>query len=122
MAAHWTDAFRIRLDSPRDPVDSLSGGNQQKVLLARWLAREAKVLILGGPTVGVDVGAKTDIHRKLAELAADGVGVLVISDDLAEIAAIADRVLVMHRGRLVDELSGRGLDESALSARLGALR
>ena len=122
VTARWVDRFRIRLDSTRDPVDSLSGGNQQKVLLARWLARDAEVLILGGPTVGVDIGSKSDIHDKLKELASEGLAILVISDDLAELAALANRILVMHRGRLVDELVDESLDDRVLVARLGELR
>lgn len=103
------------------PVMQLSGGNQQRVVIGRWLLRDPRLLILNGPTVGVDVGSKAGIHRTIRELArARGLGVLMISDDLPELAANCNRILVMHRGALVDEMAG-GLDEAVLGDRLKAL-
>jgi simple sugar transport system ATP-binding protein len=117
----WMTALSIAVPSPAVPVQSLSGGNQQKVVLAKWLAGKAGILILNGPTVGVDVGAKAEIHGKLMELAHKGMGIIVISDDLPELASLCRRVLVMHRGRIVDELAMTEADESALASRLSAL-
>jgi ribose transport system ATP-binding protein len=96
----------IRVASPRVNVGSLSGGNQQKVLLARLLELAPKVLILDEPTRGVDIGAKSEIYRLIDELARRGVAVLVISSELAEVVGICDRVLVMREGRLVGEVGG----------------
>ena len=83
---------------------NLSGGNQQKVVLGRWLARRPKVLILDEPTRGVDVGAKAEIYRLIAELAAEGIALLVISSEMPELLGLADRILVMAGGRAVAEM------------------
>jgi len=103
-----TDRFirtlQLRPPNPELPVASLSGGNQQKVVLSKWLAVDPKVLILDEPTQGVDVGAKAEIHRLMDELVQKGIGILMISSDLPEVLGMADRLLVMHRGRLVGEL------------------
>jgi ribose transport system ATP-binding protein len=96
----------IRVASPRVNVGSLSGGNQQKVLLARLLEVEPRVLILDEPTRGVDIGAKSEIYRLIDELARRGVAVLVISSELPEVVGICDRVLVMREGRLAGEVGG----------------
>ncbi len=94
----------------------MSGGNQQKVVLARWLARRPKVLILDEPTRGVDVGAKAEIYRLIRQIAADGVAVLVISSELPEVLGLSDRVLVMREGRLVGELDGAQAQEHEVIA------
>ncbi len=117
----WMATLSIAAPSMALPVRSLSGGNQQKVVLARWLMGRAGILILNGPTVGVDVGAKAEIHGTLMELARNGMGIIVISDDLAELACLCRRVLIMHRGRIVDELTMTDASESALAARLREL-
>jgi len=88
---------------PSNPVKSLSGGNQQKVVILKWLAANPRILILNAPTVGVDVGAKSEIHRIIKDLAKSGMGVIVISDDIPEIMQICSRVLIMKDGRLVGE-------------------
>ncbi len=98
--------FRVRASSPVVQVGSLSGGNQQKVLLARLLETGPKVLILDEPTRGVDVGAKSEIYRIIDELAKSGLGVLLISSDLPEIVGICDRVLVMREGLIAGEVGG----------------
>jgi simple sugar transport system ATP-binding protein len=116
----WVEELRIATPSPDLPVQSLSGGNQQRVVLARWLATRPDILILNGPTVGVDVGSKAAIHELIRSLARDGLSVLVISDDLTEIVQTCDRVLVMKRGRITDRLVNEGLDENDLARRLVA--
>jgi simple sugar transport system ATP-binding protein len=113
--------LRIQAPSARLPVASLSGGNQQKVVLGRWLATQAKVLILNGPTVGIDIGAKFDVHEKIRKLARQGMAVLLISDDLPELVEVCRRILVMHRGRIVKELPTTGCDEDTLASELGRL-
>ena len=100
------------------PVSSLSGGNQQRVVLGRWLARSPRILLLNGPTVGVDVGSKADIHAIIAKLAADGMGVIVISDDIPELLAACDRILVMQSGRVTEDIPRSAAEENALAARL----
>ena len=101
------------------PVSTLSGGNQQRVVIGRWLMTDAKLLILNGPTVGVDVGSKEQIHSIIHELTRDkGLAVIMISDDIPELAANCNRVLTMADGRLTGELSGDSLTEDALDTAL----
>jgi ABC-type sugar transport system ATPase subunit len=106
VATHYLRELTIRAPSVNVSVDSLSGGNQQKVLLAMWLATDPKVLIVDEPTKGIDVGAKDEIHHILLDLARSGTGILLISSDQAEIHRLANRVLVMRRGRIITELPG----------------
>jgi rhamnose transport system ATP-binding protein len=89
----------------RNAVATLSGGNQQKVVLGKWLARRPDLLIIDEPTRGIDVGTKAEVHRILDELVADGMAVLMISSELPEVLGMADRVLVIHEGRLTAEFS-----------------
>ena len=121
VVRRWMATLSIAAPSAAWPVQSLSGGNQQKVVLAKWLATKARILILNGPTVGVDVGAKAEIHAKLADLARGGMGMIVISDDLPELESLCDRVLVMHRGRIVDELVPTEAAKGTLATHLSAL-
>ena len=99
------EQLRIKATSPAQVVRSLSGGNQQKVVLAKWLAAEPRILILDEPTRGVDVGTKADVHRTISHLATQGLTILLISSELPEVLGMSDRVLVMREGRLVAELS-----------------
>jgi ABC-type sugar transport system ATPase subunit len=116
LAQRFIDAMRIRTPSSEQKVINLSGGNQQKVVLSRWLALEPKVLIVDEPTRGVDVGAKAEIHRLIAELAAGGVAIVVISSELPEVLAISDRILVMREGRLAGELPRAGATQESIMA------
>jgi L-arabinose transport system ATP-binding protein len=104
VAQRYTAALRIRTPDIEQVVSSLSGGNQQKVVLARWLARRPRVLILDEPTRGVDVGAKAEIYGVINQLTADGIAVIVISSELPEILGLSDRIVVMQRGRVTGEL------------------
>jgi ABC-type sugar transport system ATPase subunit len=103
-ARQYSAAMSIRAPSLRAPVRTLSGGNQQKVQIAKWLAPGKQVLVIESPTHGVDVGAKAEIHRLLRQFAAEGGAVLVASTDIPEVLSIADRVAVFNRGRLVREI------------------
>jgi rhamnose transport system ATP-binding protein len=107
----YLGGLRLRAGSWEQPVSSLSGGNQQKVLLARWLATKAKVLMFDEPTKGVDVGAKAEIYKVIGDLAAEGLGVVVVSSYLPEILGLADRVLVMREGTVAGELPAAGATE-----------
>lgn len=98
------DSMGIRVSSPLIRVGNLSGGNQQKVLLARWLERKGKVFLLDEPTRGVDVGAKEEIYLLLRKLAAEGNAILLISSELPEVLALSDRILVMHEGQIKGEI------------------
>ena len=113
-AERWTSRLQLKAGSLSDAVNTLSGGNQQKVVLAKWLATGPSVLIVDEPTRGIDVGAKAEVHRTLAELAASGLAVLMISSDLPEVLGMADRVLVMREGELVGELDRAGASEEAV--------
>ncbi|WP_329315570.1 sugar ABC transporter ATP-binding protein [Streptomyces sp. NBC_01278] len=116
LARKYTGLLRVRTPSVEREVRTLSGGNQQKVVLARWLARRPKVLILDEPTRGIDVGAKAEIHRIIADLAEAGVALLVISSELPEVLGLADRVLVMQGGRITGELDRAEATEEAVLA------
>lgn len=106
----------IRMASPEQPIEGLSGGNQQKVILARWLARDPKVLIVDEPTRGVDVGAKAEVHQILVQLAARGIAVMVISSELPEVLAVSDRIVTMRRGRITGEMPAGEANEEKLMA------
>jgi ABC-type sugar transport system ATPase subunit len=97
-------ALRVRTPSLEQQVINLSGGNQQKVVIAKWLALEPRVLILDEPTRGIDIGAKAEVHHLMSELAAQGVAILMISSELPEILGMSDRILVMRQGRIAGEL------------------
>ena len=92
--------LRVRTPDLQEPVLNLSGGNQQKVLIARWLMTRPRILILDEPTRGIDVGAKAEIHKLISELAGQGVAVMMISSELPEVLGMSDRILVMHEGRM----------------------
>ena len=120
LIADLMEALDIRPRNPALRVSALSGGNQQKVILAKWLAREVGVLLLDEPTQGVDVAAKAQIHQHLRVFAAKGGGVLVSSSDMAEIQRICDGVLALRQGRITARLERRdGLDDTRLNAAIG---
>jgi rhamnose transport system ATP-binding protein len=119
-AVDWAVRLQVKYARLADVVGTLSGGNQQKVVLAKWLATGPRVLIVDEPTRGIDVGTKAEVHRLLSQLAADGVAVLMISSDLPEVLGMADRVLVMHEGRLVAEIPrAEATEESVMAAATG---
>jgi ribose transport system ATP-binding protein len=116
----WHDKLSIRSrNDPRQTMGTLSGGNQQKVLLARWLERSSRVLVLIEPTRGVDVGARQDIYRALRTLTAEGVAVLISTSDYEEAVQVADRVYVMVKGTVVDDLTGDSVTTTRLLAAAG---
>jgi rhamnose transport system ATP-binding protein len=119
-AQAWTQRLFVKANALADPVSTLSGGNQQKVVLAKWLATSPRVLLVDEPTRGIDVGTKAEVHHLLADLAAQGVAVLMVSSELPEVLGMADRVLVMHEGRLVTTMPrAEATEESVMFAATG---
>jgi ABC-type sugar transport system ATPase subunit len=106
----------IKTDGPGQAVATLSGGNQQKVVIGKWLATEVEVLLLSDPTKGVDIHARSEIYATLGDLAARGSAVLVFASDVQELLAHCDRILVMYEGRVVDELAGAAMSEDRVMA------
>ena len=110
------------MDQLQDPGDrastssrsALSGGNQQKVVLGKWLAAEPRVLILDEPTRGIDIGAKVEVHRIISELAASGLAIILISSDLPEVLAMSDRILVLHEGAVTAEIARADATEESV--------
>jgi rhamnose transport system ATP-binding protein len=120
LTRRFMEQLRIKASSPSQVVQSLSGGNQQKVVLSKWLAAEPRILIMDEPTHGVDVGTKADVHRTISRLAAQGLTILLISSELPEVLGMSDRILVMREGRLVAELSREeATQESVIAAAAG---
>jgi ribose transport system ATP-binding protein len=114
LAAAMIGSLRIKTPSAEQPVQFLSGGNQQKVVLGKWLAMKPKVLLLDEPTRGIDVGAKHEIYRLMEDLSREGVAILFVSSELEEILGLSDRALVLHEGRITGELPRNALSEEAV--------
>jgi rhamnose transport system ATP-binding protein len=120
FARKWSDRLQVKYGNLRDAASQLSGGNQQKLVLGKWLSREPSVLIVDEPTRGIDVGTKREVHGLLSSLADDGVAVLVISSELPEVLVVADRVLVMREGRIVTEIArDQATEERIIAAATG---
>jgi rhamnose transport system ATP-binding protein len=116
LAQESVQRFNIRASSIAQVVNKLSGGNQQKVVLGKWLATEPKLLILDEPTRGIDVSAKAEIHRLMSELAGRGLAILMISSELTEIVGMSDRILVMREGRIVAEFARGAVTQERIAA------
>jgi rhamnose transport system ATP-binding protein len=122
FASSWSKRLQIKFNRITDSVSTLSGGNQQKVVLAKWLSRQPTLLIVDEPTRGIDVGTKAEVHGLIQSLAADGVAVLLISSELPEMLLLADRVLVIREGRLVQEFTNEeATEEAVIAAAAGVL-
>jgi rhamnose transport system ATP-binding protein len=121
LGAEWSKRLQVKTGSQQYAVSTLSGGNQQKVVLAKWLATEPRLLIVDEPTRGIDVGTKSEVHRLLSDLAGRGIAILMISSELPEVLGMADRVLVMREGRITAELTRvEATPESVMSAATGS--
>jgi len=118
--ARWIADLAIKVSNPENPVKTLSGGNQQRVVLAKWMATNPRVLILDSPTVGVDISAKHGIYEIIQRLAREGVAILMISDEIPEVLYHTDRVLVMHDGRLTIDVAAEKTSEDALRQAVNA--
>src|ERR1051326_3939247 len=113
-AEQAVEDVRIRLSDLEQPAATLSGGNQQKVVLGKWLVAGARVYFFDEPTRGIDVGAKAEIHQLIGRLALDGAAVVVVSSEVDEILAVADRILVLHRGKVAGELTREKASEQQI--------
>lgn len=111
---NWSEKLAIKTPSVKQPVGSLSGGNQQKVILARWLYTKPRVLILDEPTKGIDVGSKSEIHRMISDLARQGIAIILISSECDEVMRISDRIIVFHKGKIVNEVQRADFDKGSL--------
>lgn len=120
LAADWVRKLAIKIPGLDKPVQTLSGGNQQRVVLAKWLATRPKILILDSPTVGVDIKNKQGIYEVVADLARQGMGVILISDEVSEVFATCDRILHMRAGRIVGEVVPGAVSEHELEERIYA--
>ncbi len=121
VAREHTEQLHVRMTGVDQLVGALSGGNQQKVVLAKWLASSPKVLILDEPTRGIDIGAKVEVHRIISELAASGLGIILISSDLPEVLAMSDRIVVLHEGRVTADIPhDRATEERVMFAATGS--
>jgi rhamnose transport system ATP-binding protein len=114
FASEWATRLQLRYGRLSDPASSLSGGNQQKIVLAKWLARQPSLLIVDEPTRGIDVGTKAEVHRLLSDLAGEGVAILMISSELPEVLGMADRVIVLFEGRVAAEFTRDEADEVSI--------
>ena len=114
----WVDKLSIKTSDTKTAVTSLSGGNQQRVVLAKWLASSPRILLLNGPTVGVDVGSKNELHELIKELARQGIGILIMSDDIPELMHTCNRILLMRNGRIAEEFVTKEITEEELNLKL----
>ena len=114
--AGMTRQLRVKTPDLHEPIGNLSGGNQQKVLIGRWLLTQPRILILDEPTRGIDVGAKAEIHQLIAQLAAQGAAILMISSEMPEILGMSHRVMVMHEGRVTGVLERALADQETIMA------
>ena len=121
QAATYFSRLRVRAASPEVLSAGLSGGNQQKLVLAKWLAAQCRILILDEPTRGVDVGAKAEIHALIDQLAADGNAVILISSELPEVLHLSTRILVLREGRVAGELSREAANQAAVMRLMAGL-
>jgi len=103
LAADYSKQLQVRSTGVNQAASGLSGGNQQKVVIAKWLATKPTILLLDEPTQGVDIGAKAEVHRIISQLAAQGMAIVLISSELLEVLGMADRIVVLHEGRVAAE-------------------
>jgi simple sugar transport system ATP-binding protein len=115
LAQNWIKELDVKTPSRKLPISSLSGGNQQRVVLAKTLANEPKILILNSPTVGVDVGSKAEILKLIRDLANDGMGILLISDDIPELIRTCDRIILMKNGKVENIFMREEIDQEKLN-------
>lgn len=113
-ARNWVKELDVKTPNVELPAQSLSGGNQQRLVLAKWMASQPTILIMDGPTVGVDIGSKAEIHELMRNFAKEGMGIILISDDIPELLQVCNRVLVMRDGNVIGEHLSRETTEDVL--------
>ncbi|MCX8013454.1 MAG: ATP-binding cassette domain-containing protein, partial [Rectinema sp.] len=118
ITSHYTKLLEIKTSGPEQLVNNLSGGNQQKVVLAKWLATKPSILILDEPTRGIDVHAKAEVHKIITELADNGTSIILISSELPEIVALSDRVVVMHEGQVKSVLEKHDISQERIMSKV----
>ena len=109
-----TEALEIKCGSPMDPVSSLSGGNQQKIVLAKWLAAKSKIIIFDEPTRGIDVGAKVAVYELMNKLVEEGVGVIITSSEVEEVWNMSDKIVILKEGNMVGMFDSKELDQKQM--------
>ena len=114
LSKQYIQQLAIKTHSTETLVKNLSGGNQQKIVLAKWLAKKPKVLLLDEPTRGIDITAKSEIYKLIKQLGSEGMGIIMVSSELPEILAVSDRVLVMCEGELTADIPGNDATESTI--------
>ena len=114
ITAQQIEQLAIKTPGQEQVVENLSGGNQQKVVIGKWLVTHPKVLILDEPTRGIDVGAKKEIHQLMSELAASGVGIIMISSEMPEVLGMSDRIIVMHGGKICGEFGADDVSQQKI--------
>jgi ABC-type sugar transport system ATPase subunit len=122
LSGEYADRLRVKAPSSESQIAGLSGGNQQKIALAKWLARQCEVLIVDEPTRGIDVGAKAEIHQLLDELACDGMAIILISSELPEVMSMSRRILVLREGRIVGDLSRPEFSQANLMRHMAGVK
>jgi simple sugar transport system ATP-binding protein len=122
LSDDWISKLEVKTPSGSLPAKSLSGGNQQRLVLAKWLASDPRILILNSPTVGVDVGSKAAIHELVRNLASQGMGILLISDDIPELMQTCNRFILMRRGKISNEFKREAISEEELNQEMVADR
>ena len=116
MVQRYIQQLRIKVPDVAAVVETLSGGNQQKVILAKWMLTQPEILLLDDPTRGIDVGAKTEIYQLMNQFAAQGMGIILVSSELPEVLAMSDRILVLSQGRLTGEFNREEATEQKIMA------
>ena len=116
IASHLFERMGVKAPSVRTLVSALSGGNQQKIVIAKWLATNPKVVLLDEPTRGIDIGAKSDIYALVEKLAEEGVAVIIVSSEFPELLSVCDRILTLHDGQINGEFFHNAVDEETLVA------
>jgi ABC-type sugar transport system ATPase subunit len=114
LGNHYVKTLRVKAPSANVPIRTLSGGNQQKVLIAKWLATKPKIFLLDDPTVGIDIGSKDEIRQVIEKIAEEGVGVIIFTTEIPDIEQLCDRAFVMFRGGIVGEFKGERLEHNKI--------
>ncbi len=114
--------LKLNTSDIKVPAKNLSGGNQQRVVISKWLCTDIEILILNGPSVGVDIGSKFEIHKKIKEIAAKGISIIIVSDDIPELVENCDRVLLIHKGKMNREFDFESIEEEEIMKALDEIR